>query len=689
MGEPQKGKGEVKFLVHPYLQLPTTDAITIMWETDRPTPGRVEYGLTRELGRVAEVTQASKLHEVRLTGLKTAGTYFYRVVSDGLRSEIHTFRTAPKPGTKRWRMAVYGDSRSNPKMHRKVAEHIDKAKVDLIVHTGDIVLDGRDYDSWRQQFFEPLRGVADHTPWVSTIGNHERDSANYFSYMALPGNERYFGFDYANAHIICLDSNTWIERGRDSKQYEWLTEDLKKERSATWTFVAFHHPLFSAHSNRPINSLRWDWAPVFLDPANRVDGVLTGHDHFYARNRPMGFATEKPQTGVLFLTSAGGGASLYPSTQRDYVAKEKSVHHFTLFDFDGDRASVTPIDIDGNVFDRYELTKSPTPPSDYCAFEVEEFREFLRKALAVAPALSLEEGTATSIDTTLTVPTRFRIPISGKLVWEAPKGWKMKQSETPFQLKPSQALEIPLQATVPPNALSRSPKLTVVFDEGQFSNRSVTAYPFKVAGPRSIPITNAGKADWRNAPKLKLLPTAPHLGNATATVSDVQFTSDPKNLYLRAKLSNTEGSEGPSKAGSDLILFQDHLRMAAWDGKHLWNFAVTPGGLRFCDCDKKEDTTTPWNATLSREKDDLIVTMTVPWRAFAEPERVRVNVLEHRRIQGAAKKATRRAVSWELCPAYRLGNDPDVIPDWNYIAPARTVETPEKTSRHFALLALR
>jgi hypothetical protein len=574
-------------------------------------------------------------------------------------------------------------------MHRKVAEQIEKAKVDLIVHTGDIVLDGRDYDSWRQQFFEPLKGVADHTPWVSTIGNHERDSANYFSYMALPGNERHFGFDYANAHIVCLDSNTWIERGRDSKQYEWLAEHLKKARPATWTFVAFHHPIFSAHANRPINTLRWDWAPVFLDPANRVDGVLTGHDHFYARNFRMGHADAKPQAGVLFLTSAGGGASLYPTFQRDYVAKEKSVHHFTLFDFDGDQVTLTPIDIDGNVFDKYVLTKKSTPPEEYCAFEVEEFREFLRKALSVAPSTSLEDGSSTSLDSKLTIPTRFRIPVSGKLVWDAPKGWDLRQKEQPFRLEPNQPLEIRLQATVRKEGLSRSPKLTVLFDEGKFSNRAVTTYPFKIAGPKSITIAKEGKPDWQKASKLVLLPTAPHLTDVAATVSDVQVAADDNNLLLRARFANVEGTEGPAKAGSDLLLFQDHLRLVIWDGKNLRNFAVTPDASRFSDCNKQEDTTTAWEARLTQEKGDLVLNLSVPKSVFADPEKVRVNVVENRRIKGAKAKAVRRSVTWELCPGYRLGTDPDAIPDWNYVPQARTTETPEKTSRHFALIALR
>src|SRR5262249_55975367 len=106
------------------------------------------------------------------------------------------------------------------------------------------------------------------------------------------------------------------------------------------------------------------------------------HDHFYARNYRMGRVANKPQPGVLFLTSAGGGAGLYRTKQRDYVAKENSTHHFTLFEFDGDRVRLSAIDVGGQVFDRYLLTKEPTPPDELCAFEIEEIRQFLRLALA-------------------------------------------------------------------------------------------------------------------------------------------------------------------------------------------------------------------------------------------------------------------------------------------------------------------
>ncbi len=676
-------KDEPAFLVNPYLQLPSPNNMTVMWETNRKLPSRVEFGTTRDLGQVAEIKMPTILHEVALHDLQVGTSYFYRVRSGELVSDVYTFKTAPPLGTKRWRMAVYGDSRSNPATHRKVVEQIAKAKVDLIVHTGDIVANGKNHDSWRKEFFEPLSPLAHSVPWVSTIGNHERDADNYFSYMTLPGNERYFGFDYANAHIICLDSNGWIEKGRDSQQFQWLTSHLRHRRATTWTFVAFHHPLFSAHATRPINSLRWDWAPVFLDPDNHVDGVLTGHDHFYARNYRMGRLGERPQPGVFFLTTAGGGASLYRTKARDYVAKEKSIHHFTLFDFDGDKITITAIDLTGKMIDRYVLTKEPTPPDEYCVYEIEELRQFLRLALAAAPAVALEErspagsrlNNVVTIDTRLRVPTRFRVPVSGRLVWQSVPGWQLKQPEVPFHLQPGQALDIPLQALVKPGPFPKTPALAIAFELGKFRNRAIEVFPFKLAGPESVRVRRAatapvidGKLDeesWTFAKPgdgpssfYSLLGLPPRGGRS----DHIQFLVDKDWLYVGARLDDPLASvqvkrRNPDADTSRLVLSGEHLRVVLSDGKETRTFAVSPEQIRYSGIGQKEDKRVTWKAFASGQQDTWCVEMAIPRRLFPGVENLRINVV-HRHQDG------KQFIDYELCPTYGMGSNPDLLPDW-------------------------
>jgi hypothetical protein len=652
--------------------------MTIMWETDRKLPGRVEYGTTRDLGEAVECKDAVTLHEVRLEKLRPGTSYFYRVRSGPLVSDIFAFKTAPPPGTRRWRMALYGDSRANPKIHRQVAEQIARANVDLIVHTGDIVFDGRNHAAWQKEFFEPLGALARSVPWVSTIGNHERDAANYFSYMALPGNERYFGFDYANAHFVCLDSNAWIEKGRDSAQYRWLTAHLAEKRDATWTFVVFHHNLFSAHATRPIMPLRWEWAPVLLDPANRVDAVLTGHDHFYARNYRMGRLADKPQPGVLFLTSAGGGATLYRTKARDFVAVERPAYHFALLEFDGDKISLSAIGVaggtgarvqTGEVFDRCVLTKEPTPPTDFCAYEIEELRRYLRLALAAAPAVRMAEGRATTtIDTVLRVPTRFEVEVRGELIWDKVPGWRLKKSRVPFTLAPHQPLEIPLQAEVAAGFLPRSPGLTIAFEEGRFRNRTVEVYPFKLGGPERVRIGVAksppridGKLEdaWLAAPGYTLLGCTLRGGRG----DDVRLLADKDWLYVGARLDDPADSvrvQPPDPGGADagrLVLFQEHFRVVLADGKQTRTFALSPEQTRYCNCDGLEDGDTGWRATAGKEKGAWCVEMAIPRRLFPDLGRLRIDLVHRRRV-------VKEFVDFELCPTYDLSPDPDRVPDW-------------------------
>jgi Calcineurin-like phosphoesterase/Purple acid Phosphatase, N-terminal domain len=674
---PAEAKDEpAAFLVLPYLQLPAPDGMTIMWETNRKLPGIVEYGRTKELGTTVEDAREKVLHEVRLPGLKPATTYHYRVRTGDLASEVFQFRTAPPFGTKRWRIALYGDSRSFPFRHKQVADGIRKAKVDMIVHTGDIVANGKDHDSWRKEFFDPLGELARSTPWVSTIGNHERDAADYFSYMAQPGNKHYFALDYGSAHIVCLDSNSWIEKGRDSKQGEWLVEHLAEKRAGTWTFVVFHHPLFSAHAARPIAPLRWDWAPLLLDPAHRVDAVLTGHDHFYARNYNMGRLAEKPTSGVLFMTSAGGGASLYRTRARDYVAQEKSAYHFVVLDCDGEEITLTAIDIQGKEIDRHVMTRKPTPPEEFCAYEIEEIRHFLRKALVTAAPIRLRQKGTTTIDTELVVPTRFQVPVSGMLEWDQPEGWKLKAQKVEFKLEPAQALKIPLQAEVAPGAFSRNPKLVIAFEPGRFRNRTIEVYPYQTAGPERVVAVAAEKAPvidgqlneeaWQAAEPFSLLglPTRGGRGD------QVRLLANKDCIYLGALLDDPAESVkvkvgANTSDGGRPVLSGEHVGLTLSNGGVTHQFAISPEQIRYHDVAGAEEKVIEWEALAGKGKFGWTVEMSVPRNLFEDWSKVRVNVTHRRRLNDKEHQEL------HLCPSYVPGNDPDRIPD---IRPVEIVE---------------
>jgi hypothetical protein len=78
----------------PLLQNPDNDptTMTILWWTDSPGDGTVEYGTTTALGQSVfvpaagscEVGNAGTCHSVRLTGLTPGTRYFYQLSSNGV-----------------------------------------------------------------------------------------------------------------------------------------------------------------------------------------------------------------------------------------------------------------------------------------------------------------------------------------------------------------------------------------------------------------------------------------------------------------------------------------------------------------------------------------------------------------------------------------------------------------------------
>ena len=88
-------------------------------------------------------------------------------------------------------------------------------------------------------------------------------------------------------------------------RYPWL-EQVLKNNSNKWTFVTFHHPVYSASDGRDNKDLREAWKPIFDKYA--VDLVLQGHDHTYARGNNIGNGvTVRDSTkGTVYVVSVSG-----------------------------------------------------------------------------------------------------------------------------------------------------------------------------------------------------------------------------------------------------------------------------------------------------------------------------------------------------------------------------------------------
>lgn len=356
--EPAQSDSTAEIINGPYLVRPDTNSITVMWESDTATTSRVDYGIGSLAEAFAEDTTAVRLHKVELTGLAADTAYLYQVTSGTAVSTIGSFTTAAS-ATQPFRLAVYGDSRSDPNAHAKVVAAIIDSGPEAVIHLGDMNPEGR-YALWGPEFFTPAREMLRTTPLLPVPGNHDynwNEPLWYFYFFDLPYGAGWYATTYGNTRLIALDTNADFSPG--SAQYEWLVSELSSQayNQATWHVVFFHHPAFTATSgyitaargHSDDAAVKTHLVPLFED--FDVDVTFQGHSHAYERYE---------HNGVFYIVSGGGGSPLY-GLALDVIPPirqfGRSVYHHCTIDVDpaAGTLTVTAVDNTGQAFDMLEL----------------------------------------------------------------------------------------------------------------------------------------------------------------------------------------------------------------------------------------------------------------------------------------------------------------------------------------------
>ena len=178
--------------------------------------------------------------------------------------------------------------------------------------------------------------------------------------------ETLYYIDYQDVRIISLDSNIAIE-----EQVPWLRNVLENNPNK-WTVVTFHHPVFSPASDRDNPVLRQFWKPL-LDEF-KVDIVLSGHDHIYARtgdidvtnikNIPTGYQQAyDPDIGTVYVVSVSG-PKMYEVTKGQYAKRfAENTQLYQIIDLDGDTLRFRAFTATGELYDEFKLRKREGKPN--------------------------------------------------------------------------------------------------------------------------------------------------------------------------------------------------------------------------------------------------------------------------------------------------------------------------------------
>jgi hypothetical protein len=327
----------------PYVQMVSTDGATIVFDTAEAVHGAVVVD-----GRRFEGRKAATHHEIAVSGLAPASAFSYHVEAGAARSEDLELTTAPTRGEP-VTFLVYGDTRTNGDVHRRLVRAMATEGADMAINTGDLVATGGNESEW-ETFFDIEYPLLTRTALFPALGNHETNGGgtdDFEDVFVLPRNsgspapERLYSFDVGDVHFVAIDSNMTL-----SAQADWIDADCAAARAAGAKHIFFyiHHGPYSAGAKHG-GSAGARQVIVPLMRRHDVDAIFGGHDHIYER----GLADD-----VRYFVSGGGGAPLHGIDRLGTTQVAESKAHYLVVTAAGGAVRIEAKDIDGTVFDSVE-----------------------------------------------------------------------------------------------------------------------------------------------------------------------------------------------------------------------------------------------------------------------------------------------------------------------------------------------
>lgn len=312
--------------IPPYLEAFCDTDAWIMWESKEHMYGWLEVYGPKGFHRLIRTDEPGTLHRVAITNLPPGQRFTYRVA--GTLMPFATFLT-PCSDLTSFRFGVLGDNRTHPHVFAEVAKSLAHQHCDFVVHSGDLMGDGRNLHEWYNEWFTPATPLLRQSPVFIAWGNHEfpRSEDSYlhrFYPTRSPRlNRGFFSFRYGPVSFFIINPYEPYHPG--SPQYQWLTEELAAT-DAPFTIASLHvSPLTGSNHARSgdVRELRRHLLPLFI--RHNLSMLLTGHDHLYERNHLH---------GMTHLITGGAGAPLRAPYiyLNPYSHFASSIYHYVVCD---------------------------------------------------------------------------------------------------------------------------------------------------------------------------------------------------------------------------------------------------------------------------------------------------------------------------------------------------------------------
>ncbi|EFJ34348.1 hypothetical protein SELMODRAFT_438745 [Selaginella moellendorffii] len=285
------------------------------------------------------------MHHATMTSLSPGKSFSYRYGSEKVGwSKLKNFTTPPGEGSNSASFIVFGDmgkaERDNSLEHYiqpgalQVIDSLANQTVDTIFHIGDISYATGFLAEW-DHFLEMIEPVASRIPYMTAIGNHERDHPGsgskynstdsggecgvpYRSYFPMPAqgiDKPWYSIELGPVHLTVISTeHDWTP---NSEQYSWMEHNLASvNRTHTpWLVFVGHRPMYSTQGgllSKILPAIDPDFVEA-VEPllvSSKVDLALWGHVHNYERTCAVNQSRcvqvpAKDDTGVDVYVSNG------------------------------------------------------------------------------------------------------------------------------------------------------------------------------------------------------------------------------------------------------------------------------------------------------------------------------------------------------------------------------------------------
>ena len=324
------------------------------------------------------------LNTVVLTGLSKDTEYVYRAGDGSIFSDVYAFNTLRSGQVTNF--FIIGDTQT-----------ADGEIDNIVAVQNSLAADGVDYDFGAQlgDFVEKGNMYAD---WADILTAYDVDSLKDVDQIHVIGNHESFGYaggtptadifatklynlsgpdcwsaEYGNVYVAVINYTNKEEILQSC--IDWLRADAANT-SCQWKILLTHQPSYGTNAASMDTEHFTRLLPPVLEELG-FDFMFSGHDHAYARTKPVTGGQVDEENGVVYFVCGSTGEKSYTATNNpaynfDICTQDYDYGIYLTVEATDSEITVTTRESNGDVYDTYTKQAKTACATDGHSFVYED-----------------------------------------------------------------------------------------------------------------------------------------------------------------------------------------------------------------------------------------------------------------------------------------------------------------------------